>query len=743
MFWRTFKQLITPPINQDQQLNAHWSQTQWLIFWLLWSILISAIYWILGPHSYMRIQDNTDFNIPYRMAAAQDLLQYGLTYWQPKFSGGMPSLVHPMVDNPLIDGLPYLFFPAWAIYGFVMWLQRFITGYFTFRLCRDILKLNAVGSLFAGLAFSLYLWNVQDMKLVEAFGLPAIALNLWIFDRLLTLPTMRAALWATLMGTTIGMLSQSVIHTVFLLGALPFWFLIVRRVKLTTLLPRYLPFAVSTALLEAPLMITLLTYTPTTTRGQIGAITLTEVPTLAEKLQHTWEIIGWELLPQNGLYWGLFILGVVTAHKIQKGVAWRLLILYLIAGIGSELGHWLQLIWQHYIPPSRGNLLDFNQFTIFLGPLMGGVGLHLLHASGLTASRTNRLLITLITLIALTMPVLNWKKVTQQLSYRMPTDNYAINFDNPILKELAKQQKNSTTPFRVATVGTWPPAIASASGGRIYPTYPHAYGLETVDGYYRLHSARYHHFWQQVIAKMLKAYPEQEERTMKWYYLFLPPENRFADRTPLKFDAWFNLEMLSLANTRFLISHWPINHPALTLYHDPKAELAIGQAWEDLRIRYQIMTTIQGKAPQHALYIYENKSFLPRAFMTNQARIFPDSQAVLTSLATTTALELRQTALLNATDLLNLIPNKPLADNMKFTQSQVTFDQYTPDHLQLTTESNGPGLLVVTNNFDPYWRVKVNGQAGTILPVYHTFQGVLLPEGKNKVTFDYWPPYRF
>ncbi|MBF0438048.1 MAG: hypothetical protein HQL93_02895, partial [Magnetococcales bacterium] len=239
MNWNIIKTFITPPINESQRLTSWGTETQWLVFWLFWSILISAIYWILGPYSYLRIQDNADFNIPYRIAAAKDLLQYGITWWQPKFSGGMPSLVHPMVDNFLSDGLPYLLFPAWVVHGFVMWLQRFLAGYFTFRLCREILKLDSVASLFAGLAFSLYQWSVQDFKLVEALGLPAIGLVFFLFEHILTQSTRRGVILAILMGILFGMVSQLVIHTFFLVCGLPFWFLIVRQTRLSTLLPRY------------------------------------------------------------------------------------------------------------------------------------------------------------------------------------------------------------------------------------------------------------------------------------------------------------------------------------------------------------------------------------------------------------------------------------------------------------------------------------------------------------------------
>ncbi|MBF0341446.1 MAG: YfhO family protein [Magnetococcales bacterium] len=707
----------------------------WL-FWLLWSALISAIYWILGPDSYMRVQDNLDFNVPYRIAAARDLLEYGWTFWQPRFSGGMPSMVHPQVDSFLVDGLPYLFFPAWAVYGFMMWLQRFLAGYFTFRLCRDVLKFDAIAATFAGMAFSLYFWNVQDLKLVEALGLPAVALTFLLFERILGQPAKRGMLLALLLGLTTALVAQSVIYTFFIMLGLPFWFWIARGVPFKQGWGCFAAFAIGIALGESTQLLALLTYSPFTTRGQIGQIAQSVPrPSLTDMARHAWEIMGWELLPQNGLYLGLFLLGMLVARQ-EKRQAWRLLGIYLVAGLGSEVGYWLQCNLPQWIPPSRGNLLDFNQFTIFLGPLLGGAGLDLARRQA-PDSRPMRLMITLVTLLALLLPVANWKEVTRQLMHRLSTDNYTVHFTNPVLLKLATERRPDTPPFRVASVGTWPPSITAASGGRIYPAVMHAYGLETVDGYYRLHSARYHQLWERVVAKTMVAHPEQTGRTIKWYYLFMRPEERFARRAPLEMSDWFNMDLLSLANARFLVSQWPLRHPDLALWHDPAQELAQGQEWEALRLREKIWRTLRGNPPHHALYVYENRAALPRLFFPETVRLFQQPEALLDALASGNATELSRTAYLESRDFPDWQQTPPVLE-----PGTARFTRYTPDHLEVSANTPGPALLLVTNSYDPYWRVTINGVAGTILPADHAFWGIRLPAGNHRLVFDYHPPYR-
>ncbi|MEO5345449.1 MAG: YfhO family protein [Magnetococcus sp. YQC-9] len=710
---------------------------QWMVFWLVWSLLISAIYWIFGPYSYLRIQDNADFNIPLRITAARDLLTHGLIYWQPKFSSGMPYMLHPNIDSFLVDGLPYLFLPAWAVHSLIMWLQRFLASYFTFRICRDILKLDPLAATFSGMAFSLHLWGVQDLKLVEALGLPAIGLTLLLFERLFSLPVKRSHLLALLLGIVTALIAQSVIYTFFILVGLPFWFWIARARPFATLWSRCLAFAIGITLGEAPQLIALFFYTPVTTRGQGHLVEPIPIPSLSDIIHHTWEIVGWNTLPQNGLYLALFLFGMVLA-KGERNWAWRLLALHLITGFGSEIGLWLQCLFQQWIPPSRGNLRDLNQFTIFIGPLLGGAGLHLARLRLASVSQPTRVLIGASSAIALLLPLISWKETTLQLLHRLSTDNFALHFQNPVLRKLGELSDPSSAPFRVGSIGTWAPTIASASGGRIYPAEVYAYGLEGVDGYYRLHSARYHQFWRRIVAKSLAAYPEQDERTSKWYYLFRRPEERFAERQPLNLNAWFNMNLLSLANTRFLISQWPLQHPALTVWHDPTAELIQGREWEEKRLREKIWLTLKHEIPHNAYYVYENHEALPRLIIPERVRLFDDGSALLDALERAEVKELAHTAFLERRDFSEWAQNAP-----RLTPGQARFTRYTPDHLEIIASTTGGGLLVVTNNHDPYWRVTINGESGTIRPVDHTFQGIVLPAGESRLVLDYVPPYRF
>lgn len=63
----------------------------------------------------------------------------------------------------------------------------------------------------------------------------------------------------------------------------------------------------------------------------------------------------------------------------------------------------------------------------------------------------------------------------------------------------------------------------------------------------------------------------------------------------------------------------------------------------------------------------------------------------------------------------------------------------TPDRVEVTTSSEGPGLLVLRDAAAPGWHVEVNGEPANLLVVDHAFRGAEVPEGISRVVFRYAP----
>ena len=80
--------------------------------------------------------------------------------------------------------------------------------------------------------------------------------------------------------------------------------------------------------------------------------------------------------------------------------------------------------------------------------------------------------------------------------------------------------------------------------------------------------------------------------------------------------------------------------------------------------------------------------------------------------------------------------NGLLPNNFK---GKVKILKYFPNQVEIETNGNDSGFLVLADNFYPGWEVYVNGREETVLRVNYNLRGVALPRGKNKVTFRFDP----
>jgi hypothetical protein len=63
--------------------------------------------------------------------------------------------------------------------------------------------------------------------------------------------------------------------------------------------------------------------------------------------------------------------------------------------------------------------------------------------------------------------------------------------------------------------------------------------------------------------------------------------------------------------------------------------------------------------------------------------------------------------------------------------------EWTPNRIRVEVE--GPGLLILSEVYDPDWQVRVDGQSAELVRVAGILRGVYLQEGQHQVTFAYWP----
>jgi hypothetical protein len=136
----------------------------------LWSLWLAFEFLFLGSSSFVRLWDEADSYLPARISVAQRLLAGDLGYLNPLWVSGTDILASGL--TPLLDTLFFTFLPGWLAYGIFMWLQRFVAGYFTYRLLKDSLNLKILPSLFGGFAYSLFAQSTFDFN--HSAGLPSI-----------------------------------------------------------------------------------------------------------------------------------------------------------------------------------------------------------------------------------------------------------------------------------------------------------------------------------------------------------------------------------------------------------------------------------------------------------------------------------------------------------------------------------------------------------------------------------------
>ena len=125
---------------------------------------------------------------------------------------------------------------------------------------------------------------------------------------------------------------------------------------------------------------------------------------------------------------------------------------------------------------------------------------------------------------------------------------------------------------------------------------------------------------------------------------------------------------------------------------------------------------------------------LPRAFLATGFTVVPDRAERLKMLGD----------LSEAVDPRRVIVERPLAltdPPLGQHLGEASITEYEPLQVSIAVEATHPGLLVLSDTFDPQWRVEIDGVDADVVAVNHLFRGVVVPEGEHVVRFYYstWP----
>ncbi len=122
--------------------------------------------------------------------------------------------------------------------------------------------------------------------------------------------------------------------------------------------------------------------------------------------------------------------------------------------------------------------------------------------------------------------------------------------------------------------------------------------------------------------------------------------------------------------------------------------------------------------------IWENPDTLPRAFVATAVIVEKDPQKIVDAIY---SIDLRKTAVVE--EPMTVSPGT----------NAVTVDTYRMNDITMSVHSSSDGLLVLTDNWAPGWRAKVDGNQTPVYRTDFTFRGVPVPAGDHKVFMYYWP----
>ena len=310
--------------------------------------------------------------------------------------------------------------------------------------------------------------------------------------------------------------------------------------------------------------------------------------------------------------------------------------------------------------------------------------------------------------------LVSFEQKVRHVKHWVTDGGYAHNFESPVLRDLAGEIRRSGQPARVASF-------------QMQPSYPNGYGIETVGSRQSLIIKRYQDFWNRILEPSRETFPSaaKDEPLQLW----LNPEERRAE---WNLAELYDLDLLSLANVKYVVSRDRLITPSLTLLRGPEVP------WSALTDRQKIETNIRGNFTGRThLYVYENQDVLPRFFVVDALRVLPTAGDVLDAVARADIEALRRTVFAERAQL-----PPGVSEATPLSGGTVRLQSYGPDEIRLSLELEGAAVLVAANTYSPYWRSRVDGVETPLFPADHAFWGVYLPKSAKSVFFYYDPPYR-
>ena len=678
------------------------------ILFAVWCLWLTLPYWCLGSYSYVQIHDNADQMFSVLVAYSHGVASPGL--WAGAWATGVDWLAQAYTNN--LYAIPFFFLPAWLAISVVMFAQRFIAGYFMFRLMKHM-EVDNPGCWYAGLAYSLFLQLFSPgFTLFKGLAEAGFPLVVWAIVR-----TTRssARLYVSAFGIGIIYALCSSFHlSCFAFILLPIWLLLFDNRK-------QLRGWMATGFLGAGWLL-----------AEIPAIAATGLNAGASH-RSDWnpslafggfsmavqEVAG--IFKYNLLSLIILVLAIVLMRYRGKYRAW------LVAVLGCSAAPVIWFVVNTHFHSKLGFLSGFGWGRVHMLVPFLAISAAAISGVGLSRYHIGRVPLTHIMGAATLVVVLQSALLNASIFHAVADgSNYAEFYRNSDLEALAKELRAATSPYRVASLG-------------IHPGFMWAYGLETADGYLNLYPKRYQNFWQAVNQEALR----RDSRLQSYFrnygnriYLFVPDGNPAgalnllnSATTSVRFSELFNLNLLSLANVRYIISTVPLDDPDLTLR---PSSIRQGQIdWQKKSRLARYLDVLRHRVPGVPLYIYENRKVMPRFFFPTHIITMPEKEAI-GAMEQLSADQLQE----------KVFVAQPMQSTAGSDNSRaISIKSYGASCISLQATCGAACALFIADNYSPYWTALVDGNRTSLRLADGTFQAIDIPPGQHNIELQYSPPY--
>ena len=138
------------------------------------------------------------------------------------------------------------------------------------------------------------------------------------------------------------------------------------------------------------------------------------------------------------------------------------------------------------------------------------------------------------------------------------------------------------------------------------------------------------------------------------------------------------------------------------------------------------------EAELDGIEIYRNEAALPRAYLTGNHEVPEDVDALFARMLEP-EFDPADTVLLEEEPPDGFVP-EPSGG-----QGKAEVVSRTHNTVTVSANAPAPAMLVLADAYYPGWRATLNGDRVPILPAYHAFRAVALPEGEHEIVFRYAP----